>query len=95
MGVGHAGRLGTGSGTRVEPPDRIAALHALLDADVRRCLPEPRGVAVHLETTTDEIVDVTVQGAAAAAACIEEAAWSLRLPTQIFTVRADAYHITF
>ncbi|HUH01377.1 MAG TPA: VIT domain-containing protein [Kofleriaceae bacterium] len=95
VGVGHTGRLGTGSGTRVEPPDRIAALHALLDADVRRCLPEPRGVTMRIETTTDEIVDVTVQGAAAATSCIEEAAWNLRLPTQTFTVRTDAYHITF
>lgn len=95
VGVGHLGTIGAGSGTRVEPPDRVAHLRALLATDVRHCLPDPRGVTLHLETTTDEIVDVTVHGAGAATTCLEDAAWNLRLPTQVFTVRTDAYHVTF
>jgi len=75
-----------------ERPDLVAILGAMIDA--RACFAtDRREVALAIDTTRDEIVNVAVVGAAGpTAGCVAEAAWRVRLdnrfdrPRERFTV---------
>jgi hypothetical protein len=99
IGVGHRGTLGHGVGEHVVPPDRVGLLRGVLRDEVQQCVgagASVRGVSIDVETTIDEIVDVGVHGVGpTVTSCIAEAAWRLRLPSDVFGVPADVYRVSF
>ena len=94
-GFGSAGG-GLGSSVNWTPPD----LAALLKQSAERCIAElhpPAGwsVALSVETTLDEVVDVTATGTAhPVRECLVEAVWALRL-TGAFDKRHDRFDVTY
>lgn len=91
-------RAGVG-GVRVNvpEPDRNAILAALLADGARTCAgPTPRAIAVSVEVTGHEIVDVAVTAPSSQeAACLTEAAWNLALPPEIYTHNSATYVASF
>lgn len=88
IGSGSYGTTGFGMGGGAGPPD----LADLIDTSA--CVAQVRpaqawSVALTVETTADEIVDV-VAPAGPLATCLAEAAWTLRLPGAF--VQAQAFH---
>jgi hypothetical protein len=78
--------------SRVKPGLREALL-ALLQGEVTACKAQHGAlpVALRLEATRDEVVDVTVDSASTAlGACVTEAAWAVRLPMEF-----DAPHASW
>jgi hypothetical protein len=94
FGLGGLGARGGGFGPPVDP---ARLLGAAVDACVKRHRPAAGwSVALDLETTGHEVVDV-VPGAGADTAvgtCIVEAAWALALPPSFAAERAR-YPLTF
>jgi hypothetical protein len=94
FGIGGLGARGGGFGPPVDP---ARLLGAAVDACVKRHRPAAGwSVALDLETTGHEVVDV-VPGAGADTAvgtCIVEAAWALALPPSFAAERAR-YPLTF
>ncbi len=96
--TGSATRVGTiGASGRSRPgpePDRQALLAGALAARLRACAALHGGARLELvvETTLDEVVDVTAsaRGRAALAACAAEAVWALALDSHF-----DQPHATF
>jgi subtilisin-like proprotein convertase family protein len=94
-GFGSAGGS-LGCGASRTPPD----LAALLKESAGRCVAElhpPAGwsVALSVETTYDEVVDVAATGTAhPVRECLVEAAWALRL-TGAFDRRHDRFEVTY
>ncbi|HWO18055.1 MAG TPA: VIT domain-containing protein [Kofleriaceae bacterium] len=80
IGAGHYGTLGCGSGGSAEKLDLASLIPT--QACVRKHAPDRAwSVKLSVETTKDEIVDVTVDGDLdPLAACLVEAAWAVRLP---------------
>jgi hypothetical protein len=99
-GFHGGGKVGVGSigtvhrGRRGPDPDRDALLAGALSAPLRACaaLHGAAPVTLTIETTLDEVVDVSVNagGRAALAACAADAAWALSLPASF-----DQPHATF
>ncbi len=79
VGIGLAGSGRGGGGATIRPD-----LKAQLKPAVRRCLaehPQPAGwsIALGIETTGTEIVDVAATGASAFGTCVHEGVWRTRL----------------
>jgi hypothetical protein len=92
-GRGGAAGYGTGGGALRRPPD----LGALIDTAACEDHVKPAAgwrVALDVETTRDEIVDV-IGGAApdAMTACVVEAAWRVRLDPATFWEQRETYHV--
>ena len=90
-GVGSIGTVRRGPAAR--PPDRDALLAGALAVPLRACaaLHGDAPLTLTVETTLDEVVDVSVAGVQGAlAACAAEAAWALALPAAF-----DQAHATF
>jgi subtilisin-like proprotein convertase family protein len=87
-GVGYGAGLGALRGR----PD----LRGLIDtaACEAKARPAPGWrVALDVETTKDEIVDVAAAASDAMAACLVEAAWSVRLDPAAFYASHDRFHV--
>jgi hypothetical protein len=80
---GCGGSTSCGWGTAHSWPNLEPVLRALLAPVVSACeasLGSTSGVALRLEATRDEVVDVTVSGGSDAMnACLTEGAWAIRL----------------
>jgi subtilisin-like proprotein convertase family protein len=93
-GVG-SGRGGMRGGRAIKPD-----LARLLAPAAQECLRKHAAagarVALRVETTFDEVVDVSiVSGPAAAATCVAEAAWALRLPEHEFVRQRNSFDVSF
>jgi hypothetical protein len=95
VGEGGGGR-GQGIGlARVSRPDIKALLKDGADACVALHKPAPGwSVALAIDTTLDEVVDVTTTSQGDVARCMVEAAWSLRLPDGFDEAR-DRFDVSF
>jgi hypothetical protein len=82
IGYGRYGTIGCGVGGGYLRTEELASLIPT-EACARKHAPEgPWSVKLSIETTKDEIVDVDVlDGLDPLAACLVEAAWSVRLPS--------------
>ena len=86
-GAGGGGMAGYGIGVPVQVPDLATMI------DTRACVRDhvpPKGwrVALDIETTKDEIVDVSAPGESGAfAACLVEAAWAVEIGSRFTDVR--------
>jgi subtilisin-like proprotein convertase family protein len=93
-GYGAGGGGLHGSGVRL-PPD----LRHLVDVEacVRSVKPAAGWrVALTVETTKDEVVDVNLAGGAGAmATCLAEAVWSLRLDEKTFSLDSETFDLVF
>jgi hypothetical protein len=104
IGLGRLGSCGTGSGygsgagslggmrhVLGQRPD----LQALLAQAASACGAGAK-VSLEVETTRDEIVDITLQqGSGQKAHCIVEAAWALRLPPASRSFDRERYSLSF
>ena len=98
IGTGRYGTIGHGSGGGGSGVLRVTPdLRRLFDpaACVARLRPAaPWTVALAVETTRDEIVDVTPGADTAMARCVAEAAWAVRLDRAVFTEPRETFRIT-
>ncbi|HTM21074.1 MAG TPA: hypothetical protein VL172_11215 [Kofleriaceae bacterium] len=95
---GIHGTIGHGSTLGGEPPDRPSLIAEALRPDAARCAGAAglAGIALDVEATGDEIVDVAVTGAAPrVAACVAEAAWQLELASAYFDLAHQHYQVAF
>lgn len=94
-GTGRIGRLG---GTRRTEPDRQALLAGALAGPLAACAAfhGEAPLVLTVETTLDEVVDVSVDtaGGRALATCATEAAWALALPAA-FDQEHAAFRVPF
>ena len=101
-GLGRYGTIGHGSGSGMgygagngalggRPDLRDLIDTAACEAQIR---PAPGWrVALDIETTKDEIVDVIASGSDAMTACLVEAAWSVRLDPGMFQEPRERFHV--
>ncbi len=92
---GGSGSIGIGRGGPLRPqPDRQALLAGALAAPLAACAARygDAPLAVIVETTVDEVVDVAVdsRGSSDLATCAADAAWAVTLPAAF-----DQDHATF
>ncbi|HWN67767.1 MAG TPA: proprotein convertase P-domain-containing protein, partial [Haliangium sp.] len=103
----HGRGAGTGSGYGIgsgrggmragrTPPDLARLLAPAAGECLRKHARAGERVALRVETTSHEIVDVLiVSGPPAAAQCVAEAAWALRLPEDEFVDQQDWFDVSF
>jgi subtilisin-like proprotein convertase family protein len=95
FGSGNGAGYGGGVGMVRRPPD----LHGLIDANAcEKTAKPPKGwhVMLTIETTKDEIVDVTIAtGAGAMATCLAEAYWPVKLDPAVFYEERQSYDVQF
>jgi hypothetical protein len=91
-GSGTGAGYGSGSGRLSRRPD----LRDLVDTTAcERSLHPPTGwrVALDIETTRDEIVDVLAPSSDPLTTCLVEAAWAVRLDPAAFPLDRDRFHV--
>jgi hypothetical protein len=91
-GRGSGMGYGTGGGSLGRRPD----LGALIDTDACEAQVKPAAgwrVALDVETTKDEIVDVIAGAGDAMTACVVEAAWRVRLDPAMFPQQREQFHV--
>jgi subtilisin-like proprotein convertase family protein len=93
--------FGSGSGSSgsrsrsISRPDLAKLLAPAAEACLRAHPVGKERVALRVETTLDEVVDVVIAGGPrAAATCVAEAAWALRLP-DAFIHERDVYEVSY
>lgn len=98
-GSGTGSGFGSGSGRMGggrTPPNLARLLAPAAQECLRTHARAGERVALRVETTSHEVVDVLiVSGPPAAARCVAEAAWALRLPEDEFVQDRDAFDVSF
>ena len=98
IGSGRYGTIGYGSGSGMGAARYRPDLESLVDlaACVQSVHPAPKWrVALTIETTRDEIVDVTTSIPSPMASCLTEAYWAIRLDPLVFDGVRDAFDVSF
>jgi subtilisin-like proprotein convertase family protein len=97
MGSGAGGGvLGGSLGGTLKPPDLARLLAPAAEECLRKHARAGERVALRVETTSHEVVDVVIaSGPAAAAQCVAEAAWALRLPEGEFFRERAWFDVSF
>ncbi|HSR99407.1 MAG TPA: proprotein convertase P-domain-containing protein [Kofleriaceae bacterium] len=91
-GAGSGSGYGSGGGRLARRPD----LRDLIDTTAcERSLHPPTGwrVALDIETTRDEIVDVLAPSRDPLTTCLVEATWAVRLDLAAFPLERDRFHV--
>jgi subtilisin-like proprotein convertase family protein len=100
-GEGSGSGYGVGSGRggmrgRRTPPNLARLLAPAAEECLRKHAKAGERVALRVETTSHEVVDVVIaSGPAAAAQCVAEAAWALRLPEDEFVSDHEWFDVSF
>jgi subtilisin-like proprotein convertase family protein len=96
-GSGVGGGFGYGRlGGRRTPPDLARLLAPAAQQCLRTHAKAGERVALRVETTSHEVVDVVIaSGPAAAAQCVAEAAWALKLPADEFIDDREWFDVSF
>lgn len=96
QGFGSGSGRGSGGSSQRPAPDLAKLLGPAIEACLRAHPVGTDRVQLRVETTRDEVVDVVIIGGPqAAATCVAEAAWALRLPEDVFVRPHEAHDVSF